>query len=70
MFYDTKCTYFDSVDVIDHKRRTLSALFIDALKVQATFVSQHLLEGYVFSDEVFAHGTLDMADNSCRIETL
>ncbi len=60
--FDAMCDYFESLGVLDLQRKTIAARFINPDRIQATFVSQHVLPGYLLSDEVIAHRVLIRVD--------
>ncbi|WP_425040771.1 hypothetical protein [Primorskyibacter sp. S187A] len=65
--FDEICGYLDRERVIDMNRRTIEAEFVAPDVVQATFVSQYVLPGYVLSNEVLTHSTQKLQDGIWRV---
>lgn len=65
--FDAMCQHFDAMGVVELRRKTLEARFLDEDTLQATFSSRRVLRGHVFSDEMIAHGFLNRINGEWRI---
>lgn len=61
------CRYFDDHQIKDLQRKTIAAKFEAENIVQATFVSRHVLPGYILGNEILAHGRLHLVDGVWKI---
>lgn len=65
--FDNFCALLDNQGIVDLHRRTLSAEFETADKIQANYVSQYLRPDLSLTDEVYGLATLRLVDGLWRI---
>ena len=65
--FDAICAQFDARGVLDLRRKTLHARFLDPDTVETTFISQMVMRGYQLSDETTGHSLLGRVDGRWKI---